>query len=251
MGNSYEGKVALVTGASRGIGEAIAKGFAAEGANVILASRKIEGLQPVVDAITADGGQARAVATHIGQAESIDALVEDIKSNEGRLDVLVNNAATNPVFGPSMFTDEAAFDKIMGVNVKGPFLLSKGLLPLFQEQESGAIVNIASIAGVIPMPGLGIYSVSKSALIGLTKVLASEWAPFGVRVNAVLPGLIKTRFSQALWDSEEILKQTLELQKIKRLGEPEDVVGAVLFLASEEAKFITGQALPVDGGTLP
>ncbi|MBZ0274285.1 SDR family oxidoreductase [bacterium] len=250
MADRLKNKVAIVTGASRGIGQAVAERFAKEGAAVALLSRKIEALEPVAGAIRAAGGKALAVACHVGREEDIVAAVDAVKNEFGRVDILVNNAATNPVFGPVMFSDAAAFDKIFEINVRGPFLLSKALLPTFQEHGAGAIVNIASTAGIEPMPGLGLYSASKSALIGLTRVFADEWAPFGVRCNVVCPGIIKTRFSKALWESEEIMEIALSRQKFKRLGEVDDVTGAVLFFASDDSAFITGETLVVDGGAV-
>ena len=250
MAGRFDGKVVVVTGASRGIGREVALRFAAGGAKVVLVSRKLDALDAVAGEIRAAGGEATSVACHVGEVAKIPEAVAAIKAAYGRIDVLVNNAATNPIFGPSLFAEESAFDKIFAVNVKGPFFLCKEVLPIFQEQGGGVIVNIASTAGLVPMPGLGVYSVSKSALIGLGKMLASEWAPFNVRVNTVCPGLIKTKFSQALWGSDEILNQVIAMQKVQRLGQPEDVAGAVLFLASNESAFMTGQTMVVDGGVL-
>lgn len=250
MADRFSGKVVIVTGASRGIGQSVAEAFAAEGARVALVSRKAEVLAALAEEIRAKGGEAFPVACHLGEPGGFADAVAAVKEHFGRVDILVNNAATNPVFGPSMFTEESAFDKIFAVNVKGPFFFAKALLPLFQEQGGGVIVNVASTAGITPMMGLGVYSLSKAALIALGKMLSSEWAPFNVRVNNVAPGLIKTKFSQALWGSEEILDKVIEYQKIKRLGEPDDVVGAVLFLASDASRFMTGQTLVVDGGVL-
>ncbi len=246
----FQDKVVMVTGASRGIGEAIARGFAAEGAKVALLSRKQEALDAVAAKIAEAGGEAFPLAYHLGKPEGAEQAVAAVKEKYGRVDVLVNNAATNPIFGPSMFAEEKAFDKIFGVNVKGPFFLSKQVLTLFQEQGGGAIVNVASVAAFKPAPMIGIYSVSKTALVGLGRMMAAEWAPFNVRVNTVCPGLIKTQFSQAIWGAEDALNYALEGQKIKKLAEPKDVVGAVLFLASDEAAFVTGQEIMVDGGSL-
>ena len=250
MTKRFEGKVVMVTGASRGIGEAIACGFAEEGAKVALLSRKQEALDGVAAKIEEKGGEAFAFAYHLGKPETAQQAVEAIKEKFGRIDVLVNNAATNPIFGPSMFAEEKAFDKIFAVNVKGPFFLSKQVLAVFQELGGGAIVNVASVAAFKPAPMIGIYSVSKTALVGLSRMMAAEWAPFNVRVNTVCPGLIKTQFSRAIWDSDDALKYALEGQKIKKLAEPKDVVGAILYLASDEAAFVTGQEIMVDGGSL-
>ncbi|MCZ7582305.1 MAG: glucose 1-dehydrogenase [Deltaproteobacteria bacterium] len=213
MNRRLENKVALVTGASRGIGQAIAERLAGDGAKVVLVSRKQEGLEAVAEGIVKAGGEAYPLATHLGESERFGELVAAVKEKYGRLDVLVNNAATNPVFGPAFMVDEGAFDKIFQVNVRGPFFLSKAFLPLFQEQGGGVVVNIASTAAISPMPGLGVYSMSKAAVENMGKMLATEWAPFNVRVNTVCPGLVKTRFSKALWDSEEILNIAMERQR--------------------------------------
>lgn len=243
-----DGKVAIVTGASRGIGEAIARSYAALGAKVVVVARKPEGVQAVVDAIHAAGGAAIGLPSHLGRPEDVQALVPQVLDAFGRIDILVNNAATNPTFGPTLYTEVSVFDKIMDVNVKGPFLLANAVQPIMAEQKSGSIINMSSMAGISPEPGLGIYSVSKAALISLTKVQAKEWGPVGIRANAVCPGLIKTKFSRALWESDEILKRTLEQQALPRLGEPEDVVGLCVFLASDASSYCTGGVYTVDGG---
>ncbi|MDP8224254.1 MAG: SDR family oxidoreductase [Candidatus Lernaella stagnicola] len=241
-------RVAIVTGASRGIGAHIATRLAAEGAKVVLASRKAEALETVAATIKEAGGEALSVATHIGKVEQIQALVDATLSAYGRVDILVNNAATNPVFGPVMFCEEPALMKVFQVNVFGPFLLAKACLEPMQKAGYGKIVNLTSTAAFQYAPMLGVYGMSKAALQMMTQTLAAEWGHFGIRVNGVAPGLVKTDFSAALWNSEEILKGALERQAIKELMEPKDVVGAVAFLAGPESDFVTGHTMVVDAG---
>lgn len=242
-----DNKVAIVTGASRGIGEAIAKGLASQGAKVILSSRKIEGLQRVADEIKKSSGEAIALPAHTGRIEDIKNLVSKTKEMYGKIDILINNAATNPIFGPIIDSEPPAWDKIFEVNVKGYFFLAKEVAN-YMKDKGGVIINMASVAGYKPMPLLGVYSVSKAAVIMLTRVLALEWAPLNIRVNAIAPGVIKTKFSEALHSSEEIVQEVLRNISIKRLGVPEDVVGSCLFLCSDAASYITGQTIVVDGG---
>jgi NAD(P)-dependent dehydrogenase (short-subunit alcohol dehydrogenase family) len=184
----------------------------------------------------------------VGDPAAIRRLVDATVERYGGLDIVVNNAATNPAFGPVIAVDEGLFDKIYEINVKGPFMVAKAAQPIMAARGGGVIVNIASMAGLSPEPMLGFYSVSKAALIMLTKVLAAEWGAANIRVNAVLPGLIKTKFSRALWENDAILKRTLDQQAIPTLGEPEDVAGIVAFLASDAARFMTGGLYTVDGG---
>lgn len=243
---SLEGKVVILTGASKGIGESMALAMAQAGARVVVSSRKRDAVEEVAEGIRRGGGEALAVECHVGKAEQRQALIEQAVAAFGRVDVLVNNAATNPVFGPSLAVDEAAFDKIMEVNVKAPFELAKLAHPHLVESR-GSVVNISSIGGVSPEPGLGIYSVSKAALVSLTRVLAKEWGP-DVRVNAICPGLVKTKFSQALWADEEIAKLAVGTQPIPRVAEPDEIAGMAVFLASAAASYVTGGVFLVDGG---
>lgn len=242
------GKVAIVTGASKGIGEAMARGLAEFGAKVVVSSRKLEAVEEVAKALRADGYEATAVAAHIGDMDQARALVDRTVEIYGGVDIVINNAATNPVFGPVIQTDEGVFDKIMSVNVKGPFELAKRAFPVMQERGGGSIINISSIGGISPEPLLGIYSVSKASLISLTKVLAAEWGPAKIRVNAICPGLVKTKFSQALWQSDEILKRfTVELP-LRRIATPEEIAPLAVYLASEAGSYTTGGVFVVDGG---
>lgn len=242
------GKVVLVTGASRGIGEAVALGFAATGARLVLASRKIEGVSAVAETIKSQGGEALALACHTGKVSDVEALAARARETFGGVDVVVNNAATNPHYGPLLAGDEAMWDKTFEVNVKGYANTIRACLPMMRERGGGAVVNVASIAGLMPHAGLGIYGVSKAAVIMMTKTLAIELARENIRVNAIAPGLIQTRFSEALWTSPEARERALKSIPQRRIGQPEDLVGAVLYLASDAARFTTGAVLVIDGG---
>jgi dehydrogenase/reductase SDR family protein 4 len=242
------GKVAIVTGASRGIGEAIAKGLSEFGAKVVLASRKQEVLDEVRKEIEETGGEALAVATHVGNLEAIDGLIKTTLDAYGRIDILVNNAATNPYFGPTADADMSFWDKIFEVNARGMFYLTQQVGKVMVEQGSGSIINISSEAAFKPTPFLGIYSVSKAAVNMITKVFAGEWGSRGVRVNCVAPGLVKTHFSQALWGNEAILDTAVSTIPMGRIAEPDEMVGMIVYLASDAASFVTGQVFVLDGG---
>ncbi|HEX4963908.1 MAG TPA: glucose 1-dehydrogenase [Thermoanaerobaculia bacterium] len=242
------GKVVVVTGASRGIGEAVALGFAASGARLVLASRKVEGVAAVAEKIQAQGGEAVAVACHTGRVADVEALAARAREAFGGIDVLVNNAATNPHYGPLLAAEEGQWDKTFEVNVKGYAFTLRACLPAMRERGGGAVVNVASVAGLVPHSGLGIYGVSKAAVIMLTKTLAMELAAENVRVNAIAPGLIQTRFSEALWATPEVRERALRSIPQRRIGQPEDLVGAVLYLASDASRFTTGAVLVIDGG---
>jgi NAD(P)-dependent dehydrogenase (short-subunit alcohol dehydrogenase family) len=246
---SLEGKVALITGASKGIGEAIAHLFAAYGAKVVVNSRKQEELDKVAAAINAKGGACTGVAGNAGDLAACKLLIEKTVELYGCIDILVNNAAANPVFGPVIDTEAWAFDKIISVNVKAPFELAKLAHPIMKQRGGGSVINISSIAGVTPDPGLGIYSVSKAALNMLTKVTAKEWGTDGIRVNAICPGLIKTKFSQALWQDEKMLNHFVKRLPIARMGTAEEIAALALFLASDASAYSTGALFMADGGT--
>ena len=245
-----DGRVAVVTGGSRGIGRAVALGLAQAGADVVVAARKAQDLDPVADEIRALGRRGLAVPTHLGRRPEIDRLFDATLDTFGRVDVLVNNAATNPVFGPLLDIDEDAWDRIMTLNVKGYLLASQRAARAMAPLGRGAIVNIASTAGLRASPGLGAYSVSKAAVIMLTRVLGRELAPLGIRVNGVAPALIETRFSEALWKNPEILSGYLRSTPLGRAGQPEEVAGAVVYLCSDASSYVTGQTLLLDGGHL-
>ncbi|CAE6921545.1 Oxidoreductase, short-chain dehydrogenase/reductase family [Pseudomonas marincola] len=244
-----DGKIAFVSGASRGIGEAIARLLAEQGAHVIVSSRKIEGCQAVADAIIADGGKATAIACHIGEMEQISSVFAQIREQFGRLDILVNNAATNPQFCNVLDTDLGAFQKTVDVNIRGYYFMSieGGKL---MKQNGGSIINVASINGVSPGEFQGIYSVTKAAVISMTKVFAKECAQFGIRCNALLPGLTDTKFASALTKNDAILNIALQRIPLKRVADPSEMAGTVLYLASDASSYTTGVALNVDGGFL-
>ena len=245
-----DGKVALVTGASRGIGRAIAEAFAAAGGKVALASRTQEDLDAVADAIRAEGGEALAVAAHTGSDEGVAALVGRITDEWGGVDVLVNNAATNPHFGPLLTSEMSQWDKTYDVNVKGYFRTIRACAPSMTERGGGSVINVASVAGERPLPGMGVYCVSKAAVLMLTEVLGAELARDGVRVNAVVPGFVKTQFSSVLWEDERAAKQTLQLVPQRRMADPDELAPLALYLASDASRFVTGARFRIDGGQL-
>lgn len=244
------GKVALVTGASKGIGESIAHYLAQHGAQVVVNSRKQEAVDAVANAIITEGGQAVGIAGQVGNADDCKNLFDFTMETYGRVDILINNAATNPVFGPVENTDDKAFNKIMDVNVKAPFDLAKLCLPVMQQNGGGSIINISSIGGVSPETMLGIYSVSKAALISLTKVMAMEWGKYNIRANVICPGLIQTKFSQALWSNEAIMNHMMAQLPLSRVGQPEEIASLALYLASDASSYCTGGVFMADGGYL-
>jgi NAD(P)-dependent dehydrogenase (short-subunit alcohol dehydrogenase family) len=246
----FAGKVALVTGASRGIGEATARLLAARGAHVVVSSRRQESVDAVAGAIAEAGGRASAIACHVGDEAAIDALFERIGDEHGRLDVLVNNAATNPHFGHIAETPLSMVDKTVQVNLRGYFHASQRGAILMKGGGGGAIVNVSSVNGERPGPMQGIYSVTKAAVISMTRAFAKECAGWGVRVNAVLPGLTDTKFAAALTQSERMLNMILPLIPLGRVAQPEEIAPAIAFLASDAASYVTGACLPVDGGLL-
>lgn len=244
-------KVILVNGGSRGIGEAFAREFARRGATVIVASRKQEGVDAVAAAINADGGKAVGMACHTGDVEQIDALFNRIEADYGRLDGLVNNAATNPYFGPFIDAPESAFDKTFEVNVKGYFLMSQCAARLMVKNENGgSILNIASIEGISPSPMMAIYSMTKSAVIMLTKTVAKEMGGANIRCNCICPGLTETKFAKVLIDTPEIHNQQVGKTPLGRHAQPEEMVGAAVYLMSDASSFTTGAILTVDGGAI-
>jgi len=245
---SLEGKVALVTGASKGIGFSIAEFFAAAGAKVVISSRKQDALDDMASQLKEKGYQAMGISCNVGKMEELDNLVSRTIDKWGKIDILVNNAATNPVFGPVQNTSLEAYDKIMDVNLKAPFQLMKLCYPYLQASSGASVINISSIGGISPEPGLGIYSVSKAALISMTKVFAKEWGDDNIRVNAICPGLIKTKFSEALWSNDKIVNSMMKMLALKRVGKSEEIAAMALFLASSAASYTTGTVLTADGG---
>lgn len=242
------GKIAMITGASRGIGESIAKLLAEQGAHVIVSSRKVDDCQRVADEISAAGGSAEALACHVGDMEQIAATFEHIRSTHGRLDILVNNAAANPYFGHILDTDIGAFNKTVDVNIRGYFFMSVEAGKLMRENGGGNIVNTASINGLQPGQFQGIYSITKAAVINMTKAFAKECAGLNIRVNALLPGLTKTKFAGALFTNENMYKHAMEKIPMRRHAEPDEMAGTVLYLVSNASSYTTGECIVVDGG---
>jgi len=247
---SLAGKTALITGASRGIGLAIAQVYARAGANVILNARKPDALAAALEGILAEGLSARSLPMNAGRHEDAPRLIEEAAAMFGGLDILVNNAAANPIYGPVELATPEIFAKIMNVNLHAPFELAKAARPHMQQRGGGTIINMSSIGGRTPEPGLGIYSVSKAALLSLTRVLAKEWGADNITVNAICPGLIKTDFSSALWSNDTTMQHMLRQQPIQRIGEGDDIAAMALYLASDAARFTTGATFTVDGGYL-
>ena len=245
-----EGKIALVTGASRGIGESIARAFAANGAHVIISSRKLDGCEAVAAAIRADGGSAEAFACHIGEMDQIGALFQAVEAKHGRLDVLVNNAATNPYFGPIADTDPGAFQKVIDVNIRGYFFMTSMGVKLMAKGGGGSIINIASVNGAVPGHWQGIYSISKAAVISMTRAFAKECASMGVRVNAILPGLTDTKLASAIIHNPELSGKVRDRVPLGRAAQPGEMAGAALYFASGASSYTTGSTLAVDGGYL-
>ena len=245
---SLKDKVAIVSGASRGIGEAIARSFAEQGAKVVICSRKQEQLDEVADSICSAGGDCAAIACHTGNAEAIEEFFKKVMDKYGRVDVLVNNAATNPYFGPAIDIDMGAFDKTMEVNVKGYFLMTQHAARAMVKQGSGSIVNVASIAGLSPGPMQGVYSMSKAAVISMTKVFAKELGSAGVRVNCICPGVVETKFASVLINTPEIYDQFIERIPLRRHGQPNEIAPLAVYLASDASAFTTGSIMVADGG---
>ena len=242
------GKVALVTGGSRGIGRAIALGLAEAGADVVLASRKLPDLEVVAHEISQKGRKALPVSANVRHLPEIDNLVKEAVTEFGHIDILVNNAATNPVFGSVFDIDEKAWDVIMGLNLKGYFFLSQAVGRIMRDKGGGSIINIASEDAFRPGVGAGVYSISKAGVVMLTQVLAQEWGQYNIRVNAIAPGIARTRFSEALWSNPVVLEQRTNSTALGRIAEPEEIIGCALFLASEASSYVTGQTIALDGG---
>jgi len=252
MNNNFDlkDKVAIITGSSKGIGAAIAEAYAAQGAKVVVSSRKQMAVDEVAKKINTNGGTSIGIECHVGKQEHLENLVNKTIEHFGKVDVLVNNAATNPVFDGLQNATEEAFNKIMNVNVKACMMLSNLCYKSMKENGDGSIINIASVEAFKPTVGLGMYSISKAALIMLTKSQAKEWSGNNIRSNVICPGLIKTKFSQALWSNETILDQFETHIPMKRMGQSEEISGLACYLASGSASYTTGGVFMVDGGYL-
>jgi NAD(P)-dependent dehydrogenase (short-subunit alcohol dehydrogenase family) len=247
MDFSLKDKIALITGASRGIGEATAIGMAKAGADLAIVSRKLPDLEKVGEEVKNLGRKCLPVQAHLGKLEEIDQLVKRVLEEFGKIDILVNNAATNPTMAQAMDVDERAWDSIMNLNLKGLFFLSQAVGRIMKEKGGGKIINVSSVAGITP-DLLPIYSISKAGVNMITKVMAQQWAQYNIRVNAVAPGLTKTRFSEALWKNPDILKMAMIKTPMRRPAEPEEMVGAIIYLASDASSYVTGQIIAIDGG---
>jgi NAD(P)-dependent dehydrogenase (short-subunit alcohol dehydrogenase family) len=242
-------KVAIVSGASRGIGEAIALAFADAGASVVVSSRKLDGVEAVAAKIKARGQAALALAAHVGHPEQCKSLIGQTVERFGKVDVLVNCAGTNPYFGPMIAIDGGAYDKTFEVNLRGAVEATRAFAQhVIDRKGSGSVVNIASVAGIRAAPMQGVYGMTKAAMISMTMSLAVELGPSGIRVNAIAPGLIETKLAAALTSSPELVGRITSSTALGRIGQPNELAGAALFLASDAASYVTGHTLVVDGG---
>lgn len=242
------GKVAVITGSSRGIGRAIAERMAEHGATVVVSSRKLDACEAVVSSIEQRGGKALAMACNISRKEDLHALVAGVVERCGGIDVLVCNAAVNPYYGPSIDMPDDAYDKVMNSNVRSTFWLCNLVLPQMAQRGGGSVVIISSIAGLIGSTSLGVYGLSKAADMALARNLCVEWGPRNIRVNCIAPGLIRTDFAKALWDDPAVYEKTVAAYPLRRIGEPDEIAGAAVFLAGPSGSFISGQTIVIDGG---
>jgi NAD(P)-dependent dehydrogenase (short-subunit alcohol dehydrogenase family) len=242
------GRTAVITGSSKGIGRAIAEQMAQAGASVVISSRKAEPCEEVAEGIRQAGGKAVSIPCHIGDKAQLENLVRKSREAFGRIDILVCNAAVNPYYGPLAEIPEEAFDRIMDSNIKSNLWLCNMVLPEMRERRDGAVMIVSSIGGLRGSPVLGAYGISKAADMQLARALAVEWGPHNIRVNAIAPGLVRTDFARALWENPRHLEPALKQAPLRRIGEPIDIAGAAIFLASDAGRFVTGQVIVVDGG---
>jgi NAD(P)-dependent dehydrogenase (short-subunit alcohol dehydrogenase family) len=246
------GKVAIITGASRGIGQAIAESYAEAGAKVVISSRKQEGLDPVAERIRAKGGEVLGVVAHNGDKAALQALAKTALDSFGRIDILVNNAATNPHFGALLDAEDSLWQKTIEVNIMGNVWLTQAVVPAMRQRGGGKIVNVASVNGLRPGRLQGIYSMTKAGIISLTQTLAMELGIDNIQVNAIAPGLVKTKFARVIWENDVIMAEMMNRTPAGRIGEPDDIAGIALYLASPASAYTTGQVFVVDGGvTIP
>lgn len=245
-----DGRVAVVTGASRGIGAAIARLLAEYGAHVVVASRRADACHAVAETIARAGGSAEGHPCHVGELDQIEALFAHLDARHGRIDILVNNAATNPWYGHILDTELAAFEKTVDVNLRGTFFMTKLAAQRMRARGGGSIVNVASVNGITPGDRQGVYSITKAGIINMTKAFARECAAFGIRVNCLVPGLTETRFARALHEDPQVRAQWEAATPLGRVAQPQEMAGAVLYLVSDAASFTTGAVLVVDGGML-
>jgi len=242
------GRVALITGSSRGIGRAIAERMAEAGAKVVVSSRKLDACEEVVAGIRKAGGEASAIACNISTKEELQQLVTRTREVYGKIDILVCNAAVNPHFGATQEIPDSAFEKVLGSNIRSNHWLCQLVIPEMAERRDGVVIIVSSIGGLKGSSVLGTYGLSKAADMALARNLAVEWGPKNVRVNCLAPGVVKTDFARALWDNPEIYKATVERYPLRRIGEPDEIAGAAIFLAARAGSFITGQTIVLDGG---
>ncbi|HEY0939146.1 MAG TPA: SDR family oxidoreductase [Steroidobacter sp.] len=244
------GKVAVITGSSRGIGRAIAERMAEHGAKVVVTSRKLDACEEVVKAIRDKGGEAIALACNISRKEDLQRLVDDTIGRWGGIDVLVCNAAVNPYYGPSIDMPDDAYDKVMNSNVRSNFWLCNMVLPQMAQRGGGSVIIISSVAGLMGAPTLGVYGLSKAADMALARNICAEWGPKNIRANCIAPGLIRTDFARTLWEDPQVYQHTVKAYPLRRIGEPDEIAGAAVFLAGPSGSFMTGQTLVIDGGGL-
>lgn len=242
------GKVAIVTGSTKGIGRAIAEALARAGAKVVISSRKADQCEEVAARIRSEGGEASAIACHIGKREDVEHLVSETKNQFGQIDILVCNAAVNPYYGPMAGLTDDAFTKVVDTNIRSNIWLCNLVLPGMAERKDGSVIIVSSIGGLKGSLNLGIYAISKAADFQLARNLAVEWGPHNIRVNSIAPGIVRTDFARALWENEETLARTQAATPLRRIGEPEDIAGAAVYLASPASRWMTGQVIVIDGG---